>query len=154
MSQQKKGAYVEVSIALTQTQWDWLESMASKHKLSSCSKAMRCCINCVALGDAKDAGSSSKNGVDCVTKSVELSKEQVFWMETKQSNDATGVVRSCMEMDEYTVFGIIRCKKSIAECDGAQDAVRNIGEHYCKKNGEVEVKENIDITEGCGCEQK
>ena len=144
------GAKTEVSLVLTPQLWEWLEEMATKHKLSSMSKAMRCCINCVALGDAKECeGQSTKTSKEeGVTKPVELSREQVIWMRSKH-NDAMSVVRSCMEMEEYSVFGIIRCKKSIAECAGAQDAVRDIKEKYCKKGEEVEVKENICITKGC-----
>ena len=162
MSQHKKGVYIEVPLDLTQQQWEWLEDMATKHKLPSMSKAVRCCINCVALGGdiAKDEANissvQSKNNDDegaTVTKSVELSTEQVVWMKNKQKDatSASAVVQSCMEMEEYTVFGIIRCKTSIAECGGAQDAVRNIGEKFGKNDGEVEVEENVDITKGCGC---
>mmetsp|Transcript_4633 Transcript_4633/g.8299 ORF Transcript_4633/g.8299 Transcript_4633/m.8299 type:complete len:166 (-) Transcript_4633:265-762(-) len=163
-SNHKKGAYTEVSLVLAKQQWEWLEDMATKHKLPSISKAMRCCINCVALeiddanakqqhhqpsekGCCQSSTNNMHEDVD-VTKLVGLSREQVIWMESKQ-NDAVSVVRHCMEMEEFDVFGIIRCKTSIAKCEGAHDAVRNISEKYGKE--EVEVKENIDITKDCGC---
>ena len=130
--------------------------MATKHKLSSTSKAMRCCINCVAL-EEKTQSSISKQPTDSnhdekiLSKQIELSKEQMAWIETKQQHDisaskvAQRVVQACMELDEYTVFGIIRCKSSVAKCEGAQEAMKNISEKYGKKEEEVVVKENIDI---------
>mmetsp|Transcript_28153 Transcript_28153/g.51973 ORF Transcript_28153/g.51973 Transcript_28153/m.51973 type:complete len:166 (-) Transcript_28153:373-870(-) len=160
MSQHKKGVYIEVPLDLTQQQWEWLEDMSTKHKLPSMSKAVRCCINCVASrGDiAKDeaiisSGQSTNNDDEGATveKFVELSTEQLVWMKNKQKDALRVVVQSCMEMEEYTVFGIIRCKTSIAACGGAQDAVRNIGEIFGKNDGDVEVEENVDISKGCGC---
>ena len=68
------------------------------------------------------------------------------------------VIGICMALEEHTVFGIIRCKKSIAQCEGAQAAVQNIGDHFHQKNPEVAVEENIDISLGpnasCGCSSK
>ena len=129
--------------------------MATKHKLSSISKAIRCCINCVALEDKLQSliskQSTDSHDEEGVPKQVELSKEQIAWIEIKQQ-DGIGasevvqrVVRVCMELDEYTVFGIIRCKSSVAKCEGAQEAMKNIGIKYGKKEEEVVVKENIDI---------
>jgi len=155
----KKSSYTEVPLTLTSTQWEWLENMASKHKLSSMSKAVRCCINCVVLGDADDEchvqstyGSDSE---ECITKQVELSQEQLTWLEAKQkeggSELARKLIQTCMNMDEYEVYGIIRCKTSIAKCEGAQQAILNIGEQYNQQKNEVVVKENIDISKKCGC---
>ena len=167
-----KPAYGHVPIVLKTHQWKWLEGMASKHKLSSVSKAIRCCVNCVALGDANDAPASSgaidssidsKNDDDDVTKQVELSDEQIFWLETKRIDHdqqkvegfnffSKEIIAPCMAMDEYVVFGVIRCKSSIAKCEGAQEAICNIGQQYNQKEGEVVVKENIDIlSKECGC---
>ena len=38
----KKSSYEPMTMALAADQWRWLEEMASKYKLSSTSKAMRC----------------------------------------------------------------------------------------------------------------
>ena len=150
-----KSSYTNVTLVLTPVQWQWLENMATKHKLSSISKAIRCCINCVALEDKLQSliskQSTDSHDEEGVPKQVELSKEQIAWIEIKQQ-DGIGasevvqrVVRVCMELDEYTVFGIIRCKSSVAKCEGAQEAMKNIGIKYGKKEEEVVVKENIDI---------
>ena len=149
-----KTNYTNVTLVLTPVQWQWLENMATKHKLSSISKAIRCCINYFAL--EKELTSISKqcsdsNNEEILSKQVELSKEQIAWIETKQQDSISAsevvqrVVQSCMELDEYTVFGIIRCKSSVAKCEGAQEAMKNIGQKYGKKEEEVVVKENIDI---------
>lgn len=37
-----KSSYTPMTMALAADQWRWLEDMASKYKLSSTSKAMRC----------------------------------------------------------------------------------------------------------------
>ena len=158
-----KTAYTNVTLVLTPVQWQWLENMATKHKLSSISKAIRCCINCVAL-EEKSHSPISKQSIDSqydeekVSKQIELSKEQIAWIETKQQDSISAsevvqrVVQSCMELDEYTVFGIIRCKSSVAKCEGAQESMKNIGQKYGKKEDEVVVKENIDIVpKDIGC---
>ena len=38
----KKSNYMPMAMNLAANQWSWLEDMASKYKLSSTSKAMRC----------------------------------------------------------------------------------------------------------------
>jgi len=136
--------------------------MTTKHKLSSISKAIRCCINCVAP-EGKSLSPISKQSTDShdeenISKQIELSKEQIAWIETKQQDSISAsevvqrVVQSCMELDEYTVFGIIRCKSSMAKCEGAQEAMKNIGKKYGQKEEEVVVKENIDIvSKDIGC---
>jgi hypothetical protein len=106
---------------------------------------------------------------DNITKELELSKEQLAWMEgqkKKQGSSSSSdnnddstllsieqqVVSACMSIDEYTVFGIIRCKSSVAKCEGAQEAVENIQQQFDKKKSEVVTKENIDIcAKNCGC---
>ncbi|KAL9190553.1 hypothetical protein ACHAXT_000259 [Thalassiosira profunda] len=150
----KKAAYAQVPLTLTEPQWAWLDDMASKHKLSSTSKAVRCCINCVALGDV--AGDSPSTDEEGITKGVELSSEQLSWLRTRRNEQGDAaerrVVQSCMNADEYTVFGVIRCKLSIRQCSGAKEAVKNIGEEFGQKAEEVTVKENIDIApKECGC---
>eukprot|EP00578_Thalassiosira_sp_NH16_P029193 CAMPEP_0181104430 /NCGR_PEP_ID=MMETSP1071-20121207/15424_1 /TAXON_ID=35127 /ORGANISM="Thalassiosira sp., Strain NH16" /LENGTH=338 /DNA_ID=CAMNT_0023187629 /DNA_START=111 /DNA_END=1127 /DNA_ORIENTATION=- len=142
--------------------------MATKHELPDASKALRCCINCLALGDASadddhdddgdnDGSSTTNNGANedlkGVPRDVKLSKDQLAWLETKrnESNGHDGaaaegrMVQSCMAMDEYTVFGIVRCKSSIAKCEGVQQAIRNIGGRHGLVEDEVVVKENIDL---------
>ena len=119
------------------------------------------CINCVALGDAQMQATGGCCGcTDTITKEVELSAEQLSWIEgqTNQCDDSTlsieqRVVSACMKLDEYTVFGIIRCKSSVAKCEGAQEAVENIQQQFSMKKDDVVTKENIDIcAKNCGCE--
>eukprot|EP01083_Nonionella_stella_P023879 66044_1 len=159
----KATSYSEVPMNLTQDQWEWLESMASKHKLSSMSKAVRCCINCIALGDVDESSAAPNNGKDgdgviTTTKQVGLSKEQISWLAERGEDYCVSsqILATCMAMEEYTVFGIIRCKTSIAKCEGAKEAVHNIGEQYGQNESEVVVKENIDILskKDCGCAKK
>ena len=121
------------------------------------------CINCVALGDAKMHTSPSYGGCNgcnnnVITKEVELSQEQLSWI-NGQTADGKGtieqdVIDACMSIDEYTVFGIIRCKSSVSKCEGAQEAVENIQQQFgIKEKNEVVTKENIDIcAKDCGCE--
>ena len=159
----KPVGYNRVSVTLTEQQWRWLEDMASMHKLSSASKAARCCINCVALGDAVEAppaspaaagDRSASGGAEdaAVVGEVELSTDQAAWLESERLGEGGGddffskrVIATCMAMEEYSVFGIIRCKTALAQCEGAKDAVKNIGDHYGQKEEDVVVKENIDI---------
>ena len=171
----KKIAYTSIALALPQHQWQWLEQMSVKHKLSSSSKALRCCITCVALGDVdatatststtsaphssleedrspEDQCAKNDHGDEIVERDVELSEEQLAWLRqttlqtsrrASLSESARRVIEACMDAEEYTVFGVIRCKSTIAKCEGAQEAVRNIQEKY--GNEEVMVKENIDL---------
>ena len=100
-----------------------------------------------------------------ITKEVELSTEQLAWIEGQKQQCGTDVkdssklsieqkvVSACMKLDEHTVFGIIRCKSSVAKCEGAQEAVENIQQQFSMKKDEVVTKENIDIcSKNCGCE--
>jgi hypothetical protein len=125
-------SYIQVPLRLPITQLAWLEATSSRHKLSNSSKAFRCCVNCVAVGDV----SLLKNNDDADGRMEEqgdfvayLSREQLDWLRDRteiggednhdQSAFARRIVRSCMAMDEFTVFGIVRCKSSIAACEGA-----------------------------------
>ena len=154
----KKTAYSQRPFLLTKVQWDWLESMATKHKLSSLSKAVRCCVNFAALENIQLADKSTAfDGEDGIEKQIELSHEQLTWLARwEESNVTMRLINLCMETDEYTLFGIIRCKSSVAKCEGAQIAISNIGEKFGKREEEVVVKENIDILseECCGCTQQ
>lgn len=112
--------------------------MASEYKLSNVSKAIRCCVTCIALGDAQLAASAEvlgDLGQNSVEKNINLSPEQLQWIEAeKKSHGVLSssrflqlIVGTCMtEVTEYIVFGVIRCKSTIAKCDGAQEALRNI----------------------------
>jgi hypothetical protein len=166
------GSYQRVKISLSRKQWEWLDDMASRHKLSSPSKAIRCCVNCVALdaedvlpaGSKADGDSCSSDSQEYISREVDLSEEQAAWLRARDNEGGDDlnlffskrVVAPCMAMEEYAVFGIIRCKKKVAECSGAQEAVKNIAEKFGRKEEEVVVKENIDISsaegeKGCGC---
>ena len=152
-------AYTQVPLRLSLAQLAWLEAASSRHKLSNSSKAFRCCVNCVAVGDAAllrnddDADGEAAYQADFV---VDLSREQLHWLRelTKigredgrdQSAFARRIVQSCMATEEYTVFGIVRCKSSVAACVGAREAMGNIGEAFGLMNEEVLVKENINLS--------
>ena len=119
------------------------------------------CINCVALGDAQiiQPDTSCCGCTNIVTKEVELANEQFQWLEDQKTTGGgtksieQEVVNACMKIDEYTVFGVIRCKSSVAKCEGAQEAVENIQKQFGKEKGEVVTKENIDIcAKDCGCD--
>ena len=137
------------------------------HKLSSMSKAVRCCVNCIALDDADESSATPRatnndedggDGEITITKQVGSSKEQISWLAERGEDYCVSsqILATCMVMEEYTVFGIIRCKTSIAKCEGAKEAVHNIGEQYGQTESEVVVKENIDILskKDCGCAKK
>jgi hypothetical protein len=55
------------------------------------------------------------------------------------------VVSACMSIDECTVFGTIRCKSSVAKCEGVQEAVGSIQQQFDVKDGEVVTQEKIDV---------
>jgi len=130
--------YPTLRISLPPPQWKWLEKKASDYKLSNVSKAIRCCVTCVALGDAPLVASAEvlgDLGQNTVEKNINLSPEQLQWIEAEKKNHGVlsasrflqRIVGTCMtEVTEYIVFGVIRCKSTIAKCDGAQEAVMNI----------------------------
>ncbi len=111
--------------------------MASDHKLSNVSKAIRCCVTCVAIGDAQVVVSKilAEKGQNTVERSVNLSPEQLQLVEAEKNSHGVSsascflqhIVGTCMtEVTEYTLFGVIRCKSTILKCNGAKEAVRNI----------------------------
>ena len=82
-----------------------------------------------------------------------MAAEQLEWLEEQTKGIEQKVVNACMKIDEYTVFGVIRCKSSVAKCEGAQEAVENIQKQFGMEKGEVVTKENIDIcAKDCGCD--
>ncbi|KAL7483914.1 hypothetical protein ACHAW6_009563 [Cyclotella cf. meneghiniana] len=150
-----KSEYTSISVIIPSRQWAWLQAMTDKHKLKGISKALRICITCVAMGDVafvQDTTSAAGDGRMCQEKSVELAFEQLNWIE-RNRNQSTSIsvvireiVKVCASTDEYTVFGIVRCKKSITDCEGASNAVRDMGQRYTKEELEVflgDAQENI-----------
>ncbi|EED94565.1 predicted protein [Thalassiosira pseudonana CCMP1335] len=165
--------YSCISFTLPTTQWEWLNVMTEKHKLKrdadgvGTSKALRICITCVATGDGghesthasvladateyspmTSAGISGEIAVS--SKNVELSSEQLSWIDQQDTGTSSldtvqRVINVCMNMDEYTVFGIVRCKSTIAQCEGAQEALANIQDKYSKKEEDLVVKEHITL---------
>ncbi len=140
--------YAEYTLSLTAGQWEWLDSMAKKHSLSSPDKALRCCLDCIFVDDINMAECPIEffKG-DRVEKTVQLYPDQKTWLEKWASGcDGTSpptLVRSCEEADENVVFGVIRCRTKISQCDEAMEALNRIkGQN---KGKEVEVREDIDI---------
>ncbi|KAL7544136.1 hypothetical protein ACHAWF_007523 [Thalassiosira exigua] len=147
----------------------WLETMAKKHNLSSPSKAVRICVNCVATDYANHLpwiGSfEHEQSMTFVLSeeqrkegpAFELAQQQVEWIDSVRYAGSypdvhlhralflCKIIEQCMDMDEYTVFGIIRCKSAISKCKGAQEAVQKVAEQFSKGAGEVEFKEDIDL---------
>ena len=144
-----------VSISLPAEMIDWLDSSAKSQSLLSQSKAVRCCVNCVALGDVKMAGEI--NDADAVqihdyqAINVELASEQVQWVDSvvssqtdwSQSEVVRLVVKACMNADADIVFGVVRCKSKVTECEGAQAAIDNLTIHSGASG--VTVKEEIKL---------
>mmetsp|Transcript_2753 Transcript_2753/g.4097 ORF Transcript_2753/g.4097 Transcript_2753/m.4097 type:complete len:146 (-) Transcript_2753:1660-2097(-) len=124
----------------------WLDDMVKAHSLPDRSKAIRCCINCVAMigVDFSRGHMRIDNVVEKVT--VELAKEQMEWMQrnsesdASQSNTVVGVIQACQKMEEQTVFGVVRCKKKINECANAKVAVKRIEVKYGYTDVEEEIK--------------
>ncbi|KAL3781295.1 hypothetical protein HJC23_006519 [Cyclotella cryptica] len=129
--------------------------MTDKHKLKGISKALRICITCVAVGDVaftQDAQSTVADTRNCQEKTVELATEQLNWIERNLTESISisfairEIVKACASTDEYTVFGIVRCKKSISDCEGASNAVRDLIQRYSKEELDVflgDAQENI-----------
>ena len=137
----------------------WLRASTTSYDLSNESKAVRCCVNCVALGDVKfiaNADFFDKND-DCQrTMDIELAMEQLEWIDTntcstttattttttttnfKNRNDVIrGVIAACMQAnDKAVVFGVIRCKSKVASCDGAKDAIAKLVSNRRSNNSE------------------
>lgn len=169
MSNSKDYVKVRTWNFMKPAQMDWLQSMATKHKLSSPSKAVRCCVNCIATDYDNNLpwiGSfENENGVTYILSeqqrtegpAFELAPQQVDWIDSVRNENAYPdvylhralflwrIVKQCGDMDEYAVFGVIRCKSSVTKCEGAQEALKNVAEQYGRKEGEVEVEEDIDL---------
>ena len=138
------------NITLPNHQWEWLQTMTEKHNLSSISKAVRICITCVAVGDVSIQDATMDATSEGQEKSVELTPEQISYVQRNDKNTSQfiqQIINACASAEEYTVFGIIRCKTSIAECEGAIEAVKDVGGRYGRDEVEVlgEAKENIQI---------
>ena len=132
-----------ISLKLPRDVLKWLDSAAEAHSLPDKSKAARCCINCVALGDVTIAPpESGSKDVDVQEVHIELAMEQVGWLE-KQCGDTDGddrssvvrrAIRACIEADEKVVFGVVRCKSKVSVCEGAQKAVDLLKKKYGKQS--------------------
>eukprot|EP00536_Pseudo-nitzschia_multiseries_P009042 jgi/Psemu1/306254/fgenesh1_kg.244_\ len=81
---------------------------------------------------------------------IELASQQIDWVDSvaskKEGSSQSEIIRSvlnaCMDADEEVVFGVVRCKRKVTACEGAQDAVDLLGERYGK---DVKVKEEIKL---------
>jgi hypothetical protein len=145
--------YQSISINLPTPQWEWLQAMMYKHKLNDVSKAVRVCITCVAVGDAVVSDMDrhiTQQSKEMKEESVQLSLEQLDYIQNYHNNLSEGIrhtINACKSTDEYTVFGVVRCKSSISKCGGAQDAVADIEKRFDLDREEVmrDVKENVDF---------
>eukprot|EP00956_Cyclotella_meneghiniana_P003016 scaffold3715_cov60-Cyclotella_meneghiniana.AAC.4 len=136
--------------------------MTEKHHLKDISKAARICITCIALADqdCKDAITSSTSSsamattdslIQLIEKEIELSSQQLNYMQSNHHNEVSHsiqqIIHACStSMDEYAVFGVIRCKRSINDCEGAQEAVIDIGRRYEMEEGEVRANAREHVT--------
>lgn len=129
-----------ISLKLPSDVLDWLDSAAEAHSLPDKSKAARCCINCVALGDVviEPPHGADSNDSDLQEVNIELATEQVDWLgnecdgsdEEDRSSVARRAIRACIKADKKVVFGVVRCKSKITACGGAQEAVDLLKEKY------------------------
>ena len=147
-----------VSFAIPVEMLQWLTASAESHSLKNPSKALRCCINCVALGDVEMI---EENDDDVTLKfqyimtDFELTTDQIKWVdktfeslcdqkgESSTSEVIRCVIGACMEADAGVVFGVVRCKSNVAACVGAQDAVDTMTKKYGADG--VVVKEDIEL---------
>lgn len=126
---------------------EWLDNMVKAHSLPDRSKAIRCCINCVAMENMEFMEIQRKNFHQVEEIKVELAKQQIEWIERNSGSDKSitiavaGVIQACQSREEQDVFGIVRCKKKINECKDAQVAVKRIEQKY----GHAKVEEEIQI---------
>mmetsp|Transcript_5737 Transcript_5737/g.14341 ORF Transcript_5737/g.14341 Transcript_5737/m.14341 type:complete len:158 (+) Transcript_5737:79-552(+) len=153
------GTKQSLSIDLPVEMVDWLDSSAKAHSLSSQSKAVRCCVNCVAIGDVDMVGGDDEtNSVFDTSPSksrslkVELAPQQMEWINSicnknsgslSQSQVVGSVINACMNAEEDVVFGVVRCKMKVSECEGSQEAIDLLSQRY-GENGVV-VKEEIKL---------
>eukprot|EP00956_Cyclotella_meneghiniana_P013282 scaffold19084_cov64-Cyclotella_meneghiniana.AAC.5 len=79
--------------------------------------------------------------IQLAEKETELPSQQLNYIQNHHhdiSHSIQQIIHACSTvLDEYTVFGVIRCKTSINDCEGAQDAVIDIGRRYEMEEGEV-----------------
>ena len=142
------GTKQTISLSLPPETIEWLDKAVISQSLSSRSKAVRCCVNCVALDDVKMAITNTTSS-NCQSLDLELGSEQIDWLNKNTSEDCSqskviqSVVEACMKADENVVFGVIRCKLKVAECEGAQEAVDLISKRHGGNN--VEIKEEIKL---------
>jgi len=147
-----------LSISLPTEMIDWLDSSAKSQSLPSQSKAVRCCINCVALDDvdmrveSNDAASADPSSNNYQALNIELATEQIEWVDSvcsksdegsSQSEVVRSVIQACMTAEAGVVFGVVRCKRKVTACEGAQNAVASLIERN-GANGVV-VKEDIEL---------
>ena len=144
-----------LSISLPTEMIDWLDSSAKSQSLPSQSKAVRCCVNCVALGDvdmireSNDASAVQSSNYQALN--IELAIEQIEWVDSvcsksegsSQSEVVRSVIKACMNAEADVVFGVVRCKSKVTACEGAQNAVASLTERN-GANGVV-VKEDIEL---------
>jgi Arc/MetJ-type ribon-helix-helix transcriptional regulator len=92
-----------ISVSLLTEMIDWLDVSTKSQSLPNQSKAVRCCINCIALGDAKitivddndddddDGDEQSNNSIrDYQAVNIELATEQVKWIDSIITRTGTG----------------------------------------------------------------
>ena len=145
--------YKSILINLPTNQWELLEKMTSEHNLKNVSKALRICITCVAMGDVKVGLHHKKiSESNCIQREIQLSSQQLQYIQTNFIGASEAIQRitlGCSNTDEYTVFGVVRCKSTITKCRGALDAVLDIGNRYDRDTEEVmqDANENVIISE-------
>ena len=146
----------KLSISLPAKTIEWLDASVKSQALSSRSKAVRCCINCVAINDVKMVKYINDNTnvptSTYQTFDIELASEQVNWINSatssikgfsSQSKVIQSVAEACMNADEDLVFGVIRCKSKVTTCEGAQEAIDLLSERKGENN--IKVKEEIKL---------
>lgn len=147
-----------LSISLPAEMIDWLDCSAESYSLPSQSKAVRCCVNCVAIGDVdmaeggNDANAVVETSMNYQALNIELASQQKEWIENfcskskgyfSHSEVVRSVVKACMNAEEDVVFGVVRCKSKVTECEGSQEAVDILSKRYGANN--IIVKEGIEI---------
>ncbi|VEU36885.1 unnamed protein product [Pseudo-nitzschia multistriata] len=152
MSSAKK---ITLSISLSAAIIEWLDASAKSQSLPSQSKVIRCCINCVALGDVKMTTDGNVSPSVCPseyrTLNIEVAPQQIDWIDSvvskiegsSQSEIIQSVLTSCMNADKDVVFGVVRCKSKVTACEGAQAVIDSLSKQYGKDN--VEIKEEISL---------
>lgn len=132
-----------ISVSLPTEMIDWLDASTKSQSLPNQSKAVRCCINCIALGDVKtiivdddddddDDGDKQSNNSICDYRAVniELATEQVKWIDsiitrTGTGNNKEGVTEEGTTATTTTIFSnqseVVR--SVIKACMKADEAV-------------------------------